>query len=94
MRTLLDTHDVLGQATAIAAIALILAFSLCALDRDGDGADDQGIDICAMPIATATSVILLVAPAVTGWFVTEMLYSASEATPHLPDPPPKSTALV
>lgn len=94
MRRLLRTHSVLGQAAVIAVIALTLALSLCGFDRDGDGADDQGMDICAMPMATATGIILLVAPAVTGWSVNEMPCSASDTAPYLPDPPPKLLAAI
>jgi hypothetical protein len=94
MRRLLRTHSVLGQAAVIAAIALTLALSLCGFDRDVDGADDQGMDLCAMPVATATGIILLIAPAATGWSVNEVACSASDATPHLPDPPPKLTVVI
>ena len=89
MRRRLGRHSVLGRAAVIAAIALTLALSLCGFDRDGDGADDQGLDLCAMAIATATGIILLSAPAVTAWSVIELPRPTSDAAPYLPDPPPK-----
>lgn len=93
MKRLLHTHSVMGQVTVIAVIALTLALGLCGFDRDGDGTDDQGMDFCAMPIATATG-ILLVAPGMTGWSVNEIACFASDAAPYPPDPPPKLTAAI
>ena len=38
-------------AAVIAAVALTFAFSLCAFDRDGNGVDDEGMDMVVDPLA-------------------------------------------
>ena len=94
MRRFFQRRDVASFAAVIAAVALTFAFSLCAFDRDGNGVDDEGMDMCAMPLAITAGTILLVGPAVAGWIIGEILSSAPEASAHLPDPPPKSALTV
>ena len=90
MRRLLRNAGPVGGAVVVAAVALALAFNLCALDRDASDVDDQAMDICAIPIVTAASVSVLAIRVVTGRPTDELSRFVSDSSLHLPDPPPKT----
>lgn len=78
------------QAAALAAVVLMLAAALCLFDRDADGNDDFGADLCAM-LFTAPAVGIMVAA--VGFMIsamTPLIVNVYLASLQLPDPPPKS----
>lgn len=82
------------QAMAILAILTVMAVGGCLLDHDPDGIGDEARDLCVAAAAAIVAPPVLVVTLEVAWPMAATADSVSVATPHLPDPPPKSLLLV
>lgn len=77
------------SAVVIACVLLIVAGGFCLFDRDADGADEHGIDLCEVPVIAVAVVVLTLRLVWTREAIAEHKSSAYVALASLPDPPPK-----
>ena len=77
------------QGAAVFAVLLVLAVGFCLFDGDRDGMG-EGMDICATLITATIALAALAAPVESSWALSTVSFVVFTASPHLPDPPPKT----
>ncbi len=81
-----------GRSAIAGAALLVLATGLCLFDG-GHHDDGTSQDLCLGMIVASLDVALLAGPLVNGWVRPDPLQLVYAVSPHLPDPPPKRSAL-